>query len=170
MSHMDLVTPSESELREAANRFDDGLPAVVWELLDRTKTQAAIVSMGPEGLIAFDRLPTESADSASWTRRLSSEHIPALVGHAADPLGCGDALLTAATLSLAAGGDVTQAAFLGAIAASVEAQRVGNVPVSAGDLRRGLARLRASHLTYAGSEAVAASRTSPARGAGAPAA
>jgi len=40
-------------------------------------------------------------------------------------------LLAAASLTLAAGGSVHAASFLGSIAAAVEAQQLGNHPVSA---------------------------------------
>jgi bifunctional ADP-heptose synthase (sugar kinase/adenylyltransferase) len=45
-------------------------------------------------------------------------------------LGCGDAVLAAATLTLAAGGSLQAAALIGSIAAAVEVQEVGNVPVT----------------------------------------
>ena len=54
-----------------------------------------------------------------------------LAPQAIDPLGCGDALLAAATLALAAGGSLQAAAFLGSIAAAIEVMAVGNVPVTA---------------------------------------
>ena len=147
MRRMDLVCPSEDELRDAYRNFGDGLPAVVWAMLNETKTAAAIVTMGPEGLIGFNRLPApERAPSDGYATRLRGEHVPALSPHAVDALGCGDALLTAATLSLAAGGTLRAASMLGAIAAAVESRRVGNVPVTATDLRREVQRLHASHV------------------------
>ena len=48
-----------------------------------------------------------------------------------DPLGCNDALLAAASLTLAAGGSVHAAAYLGTVAAAFEVQRVGNHPITA---------------------------------------
>jgi len=67
--------------------------------------------------------------------------LPALSGHAIDPLGCGDALLAMASLALAAGGSTQAAAFLGSLAAGIEVQRVGNEPITADQL---LARLNRS--------------------------
>ena len=68
--------------------------------------------------IATPRPAGAAASIEDWRRRLAAEHIPALVSHAIDPLGCGDALLAAATLTRIAGADLTLAAILGAIAAS----------------------------------------------------
>jgi rfaE bifunctional protein kinase chain/domain/rfaE bifunctional protein nucleotidyltransferase chain/domain len=122
---VDLLCPSEREAREAQNDFSGGLGAVVWNLLNATGARQAIVTLGKQGLITFDR----NAQAAH--ERLRSEYIPALSNRAVDPLGCSDALLATASLALAAGGSLHAAAFLGAIAAAVEVQRVGNVPIGA---------------------------------------
>ncbi|MEZ6317167.1 MAG: PfkB family carbohydrate kinase [Phycisphaerales bacterium] len=156
MRGMDLVCPSESELRDAFGNYGDGLPAVTWKLLETTGTSAAIVTMGPEGLIGFSRLPEPARAGGGWATRLRGEHVPALSAHAVDALGCGDAMITAATLTLASGGSVLVASVLGAAAASVEARRLGNVPISATDLRREVRRVHSAHLAFAGADAVAA--------------
>ncbi|MDX2132029.1 MAG: PfkB family carbohydrate kinase [Planctomycetota bacterium] len=149
-SQMDLLCPSESEAREALRLHAEGLPLVVWRLLEETRSRGAIITMGSEGLIAFDRLPDAASAGDEWRTRLDSQHVPALVPIPLDPLGCGDALLTTATLALSSGGTMLQAAFLGAVAAGVEVQRLGNLPVTAHDLRHLIARVHASHLTYSG--------------------
>ncbi|MBC7833670.1 MAG: adenylyltransferase/cytidyltransferase family protein [Phycisphaerales bacterium] len=158
MSRMDLLCPSEPELRESLRLFDEGLPTATWSLLEQTGSRAAIVSMGAEGLIGFERLPETDADASTpagaFRSRVSGEHVPALCGHAVDPLGCGDALLATATLVLCCGGSLLAASFLGAVAAAAQAQRLGNTVVSASDLRHGVARIHASHLTYAHPETI----------------
>jgi rfaE bifunctional protein nucleotidyltransferase chain/domain len=157
MTGMDLLCPSEGELRDAQRNFGDSLPAVTWELLRRTETRSAIVTMGAEGLIAFERMPEEprtgspedAGGEQGWQRRVRGEHVPALTPHAVDALGCGDALLTAATLSLASGGSLLASAYLGALAASVEARTLGNMPVGAATLRRELVRVASAHVRLA---------------------
>ena len=120
---VDLLCPTEREIREALHDFSSGLGAVAWRMLNETGARNAIVTLGKQGLVTFDgtRRPLPA--------RLASEYVPALAGHAIDPLGCGDALLAAATLALAAGGSLQAAAFLGAVAAAVEAQEIGNQPI-----------------------------------------
>ncbi|MEC9372710.1 MAG: hypothetical protein VYC34_02665, partial [Planctomycetota bacterium] len=66
------------------------------------------------------------------------------VTHAVDALGCGDALLSAATLALSCGAPLTVAALIGSIAASAEAERVGNAPIAASEIRKGVQRLTQS--------------------------
>jgi rfaE bifunctional protein kinase chain/domain/rfaE bifunctional protein nucleotidyltransferase chain/domain len=155
MHSMDLLCPSESELREAYSAFDRGLPTVTWQLLEDTHSKAAMITMGPEGLIAFDRLPgADRLAEGSFASRVRGEHIPALCPVAIDPLGCGDSLIATSTLALASGGSLVAAAFLGSAAAAVEAQRVGNIPISASDVRQTIVRIHNAHIAFAPAEVV----------------
>lgn len=124
----DLLCPTEREAREALHDFSNGLGAVVWDLLSATEARSAIITLGKQGLVTFDRNEKALAD------RLASEYLPALTANPADPLGCGDALLAAASLMLAAGGSLQAAAFIGSIAAASEAQAIGNRPVETADI------------------------------------
>lgn len=145
MHRMDLLCPTEAELRDAVHDYADSLNAVVWKMMSMTKAQNVLVTMGADGLIAFDRLP--NADRMEgWQSRVRGEHVPAMTTHAVDQLGCGDALLATATLTLMAGGSVADAGFLGSIAASHQAGRIGNVVVSSSDIRAGLRRLESAKL------------------------
>jgi len=159
MREMDLLCPSESELRDATRQLSEGLPAATWSLLEATATKNAIVTLGGDGLIAFDRLATDSemsVENGSFSRRLRSEHVPALSPMAIDALGCGDALLTTASLALATGCGLLPAAFLGACAAGVQVQRLGNLPVSASEIRKMATRVHGAHLTFATPEVMEA--------------
>src|ERR1051325_11288277 len=132
----------------------EALPLVTWTLLETLKSKSALVTLGADGLIAFSRLPeVAQAKSAAWQTRLASEHVPTLCPIALDPLGCGDSLLATATLALASGAPLVAAGFLGACAAAVQVQRLGNIPVTAPDLRSMIARVQSPHLAYTGAEA-----------------
>ncbi len=155
MRRMDLICPSETEARDAIGLQSEGLPLVTWKLLEETLSRSAIITLGAEGLIAFDRLPDQRPDTGEWRSRLTSEHIPALCPIALDPLGCGDSLLAASTLAMTTGAPPIAAGFIGAAAASIQAQRLGNTPVSAADLRREIARTHTTHLTYSGADPAA---------------
>lgn len=147
MRGADLLCPSEIELRESLRAHAEGIPAVAWRLLEETHSRRAIITLGSDGLVAFDRVHDPAPDH--WPTRLTGEHIPALAPLAIDPLGCGDALLAAATLALAAGAPLLASAFLGACAAAVQVQRLGNNPVSASDLRQSVIRVQSAHMTFA---------------------
>ncbi len=150
MRDMDLLTPTESEMREALRDFDDSVNTVVWNLLDTTRSRRAFVTMGPDGLITFERR-AHADTNPTWSSRLRSEHVPALAPYALDPLGCGDALLATATLCLAASPKDDPdafpiAAFLASISAATEAAKLGNEVVTARDLRQGLRRITDARL------------------------
>jgi rfaE bifunctional protein kinase chain/domain/rfaE bifunctional protein nucleotidyltransferase chain/domain len=125
--NVDLLCPTEREVRETLHDFSSGLGAVVANLLTRTKAKQALITLGKQGLVALD-WPNGSPRSAE--DRLRSEYVPALAAHSVDPMGAGDALLAVASLTLAAGGSLQAAALLGSMAASIEVQSLGNVPVT----------------------------------------
>jgi bifunctional ADP-heptose synthase (sugar kinase/adenylyltransferase) len=102
------------------------------------------VTLGADGLIAFERLAQQDK---GWSARVRGEHVPALAPHAVDSLGCGDALLSSAVLALTAGASLTDAAFLGSVAAAAQAARLGNTVISAADLRAGVKRCESARLT-----------------------
>ena len=130
---VDLLCPTERELREATGDFSSGINAVAAQLLSATKASAAVVTLGKQGLCTFDQYrPT--AVGESWDRGLRAAYLPSLAGRVADPLGCGDALLATATCALAAGGTPQAAAYLGSLAAAVAVGEVGNRPIAASQL------------------------------------
>ncbi len=135
--NVDLLCPTEREIRQTLNNFSSGLNAVVYELLGRTGAKSAMITLGKQGLCLFDEQKTTGAGE-SWDRKLRSGYLPALSNYAVDSMGCGDALLATASLALAAGGSSQAAAYLGSLAAAMEVQLLGNQPIDADGL---LARL-----------------------------
>jgi bifunctional ADP-heptose synthase (sugar kinase/adenylyltransferase) len=133
---VDLLCPTEREVRETLHDFSSGLGAVVANLLRLCKAKQAIITLGKQGLVTFDA----SAGPRSPDQRLPSEYIPALASHSVDPLGAGDALLAVASLTLASGASLQAAALLGSLAAAIEVQSIGNVPVTLDRLAESIAQ------------------------------
>lgn len=131
---VDLLCPTERELRTMLNDFNTGLSMAAWQLLDRTQARHLFVTLEKHGMVVFDR-PSQDRQSPQWSGRLQSEHLPSFAGYAVDRLGCGDALLAGATLSLAAGGSLMHAAYVGNAVAALEIAMLGNQPVDADRLR-----------------------------------
>ncbi|MDQ3440817.1 MAG: PfkB family carbohydrate kinase [Planctomycetota bacterium] len=127
---VDLLCPTEREVRQTLNNSSSGLNAIVHQLLQVTQAKQALITMGKQGLVAFDQHRPTAAAGESWERRLRSAYLPSLAHTVIDSLGCGDALLSVASATLAAGGSLHAAAYLGSIAASIEAEQLGNVAVS----------------------------------------
>lgn len=128
--NVDLLCPTEREVRETLHDFTSGLNALAHHLLRLTGASQMMMTLGKQGLVAFDQWRPTDADE-SWERKLRGSYLPAFSTSAIDPLGCGDALLATASLALAAGGSLQAAAYLGSVAAAVEAQSLGNIPVTA---------------------------------------
>lgn len=146
-----LLTPTERELRQAAADFEGSLPTVAANVMKRLGLANLAVTMGARGCVLFR--PREQEREQWFRSRLRSEYLPALSDHAVDPLGAGDAFLSASTLALLAGATLPQAGYLGSAAAAVATGRLGNKPVSAADLAgfvRGRAELAPRTLAQAG--------------------
>lgn len=132
-----MLCPTERELRSALHDFQSGLSNVAWNAMSQTQARHMLVTLGKRGMVVFDR-QSQDANDPNWQGRLRSEYLPSLADHVVDPLGCGDAMLTAATLATAAGGSLMHSAYLGTAAAAIEIARLGNVPLDTGSLRRWL--------------------------------
>ena len=132
--HVDLLCPTERECRAMLNDYDSGLSAVAWQLLEKTQARHLFVTLEKRGMVVFERR-NQDRTSPEWSGRLKSEQLPSFADHAYDRLGCGDALLAASTLSLAAGVDLLPTSYLGNAAAALELSLFGNHPIEASRLR-----------------------------------
>ncbi len=132
-NHADLLCPTEREVRAMLNDYESGLSAVAWQLLEQTSARHLFVTLEKRGMVVFER-QSQDRQSFEWSGRLKSDQLPSFADRIMDRLGCGDALLAAATLALASGASVHQAAYAGNAAAAIEIATVGNLPVSSGAL------------------------------------
>jgi rfaE bifunctional protein kinase chain/domain len=130
---VDLLCATEQEVRESLHDYSSGLTAVAWQLMTATRAPQVIITLGKQGLVVCDRHQMV-VEGEPWERRLRNEYVPTFCPQPADTLGCGDALLATATLTLASGGSVQAAGLLGSAAAAAHASRIGNPPVAADDL------------------------------------
>lgn len=142
--NVDLLCPTELEARAMLHDYDAGLSTVAWQLLERTQARHLFVTLEKRGMVVFERA-SQQRGTAEWAGRLRSEQLPSFATTVLDKLGAGDALLSAATLALAAGGSLLQAAYLGSAAAAMEISMLGNHPVEAASLRQWLRCRRELH-------------------------
>ena len=117
--NMTLVTPTEREIRLALNDFKSGLVVLSNKLADISNAKYIFTTLGAEGLMIYNTLNTT----------LLTDNIPALGNIVKDVSGAGDSLLACSSMSLAAGGDIWQSAYLGSLAAALQVSRVGNKPI-----------------------------------------
>lgn len=118
----DLVTPNEREARFALADQDSGLRPLASRLYDEVKCRWLLMKVGERGLVGCSG-PDHEDPSSHFS-------LDSFAGEVRDPVGAGDALLAYATLSLCVRPCPVTAGILGSMAAAVECESDGNVPVS----------------------------------------
>jgi bifunctional ADP-heptose synthase (sugar kinase/adenylyltransferase) len=134
MHGIDLITPTEREVRGICGDFERSLPAVTMELMRGLSVRNVITTLGAKGSVLFH--VREVAPAEWYEKRLRTQWLPALGDRVEDVVGAGDALLATATLAMLRGASLLQAGYLGSAAAAVSVSRVGNLPVSAAEIGR----------------------------------
>jgi rfaE bifunctional protein kinase chain/domain len=117
----DLITPNEREARFALGDQDSGIRPLAVQLYDAAQCKTLILKMGDRGVLTCRSPEHESLDSFFV--------VDSFVDRVVDAVGAGDALLAYATLSMLVTGDSVVATILGSIAAAVECETDGNLPV-----------------------------------------
>ena len=134
MKEMDLLCPSEREAREALDDFNSGLSVVAAGLFDKTNARDVILTLDSRGLVVFQGKYEQLGPEPS-AKRYPASYLPSMATVVRDPLGCGDALLAAAGMTLAVRGTTFEAALFGSVAAGWQAERLGNTPIDLATLR-----------------------------------
>lgn len=112
----DLLAPNEREARFALGDQDSGVRPLATKLQERAACKHLLLKLGEHGLLAYDTHEFFALDSFS--------------GQVVDPVGAGDALLAYATLALLVSKSIAAASILGSVAAALECETEGNVPVA----------------------------------------
>jgi len=140
-SDFDLITPNEKEARFALGDQDTVVRPLGSELYRQARCKTLILKMGKRGLITFREPVTELPEHRQFFV------LDSFAGHVVDAVGSGDALLAYATLAMKATGNEVIASILGSLAAGVECEKDGNIPVSPDDVRRKLKDIE-KHANY----------------------
>ena len=120
----DMITPNEEEVRFALGDQDSVIRPLGSALYDSAHCQILMLKLGARGMMTFrasivdeDRRSFFSVDS------LARDTV-------VDPVGSGDALLAYATLSQVATNREVIASIIGTVAAGLECEFEGNIPVT----------------------------------------
>jgi rfaE bifunctional protein kinase chain/domain len=123
----DLVTPNEREARFALADQDLGVRPLASALYDAAECKLLVLKLGPRGVLTCRDTDHESLDSFYV--------VDSFADNVLDAVGAGDALLAYATLALLVQENDLVATILGSMAAAVECERDGNIPVRPSDVR-----------------------------------
>jgi rfaE bifunctional protein kinase chain/domain len=125
----DLITPNEREARFALGDQDSVIRPLAQRLYESAKCKHLIMKLGERGLLGY-RPRADITDVRSFFI------VDSFADHVVDAVGAGDALLAYAALSMVTLGEPLIAAVLGSMAAAVECELDGNIPVSPQDVLR----------------------------------
>ncbi len=121
-----LLTPTEREARIALGNYEDGLVVLAEALRQRAGADNVIVTLGTEGLL----IHAKADEKGQWL----TDRLPALNAAPKDPAGAGDSLLVCTAMAIALGRSIWESTYLGSLAAACQVGRIGNIPLSAGEL------------------------------------
>jgi rfaE bifunctional protein kinase chain/domain len=122
----DLITPNEREARFAMADQDTGVRPLAGQLHEDSGCRMVILKLGDRGVLTCR--PGKGNDLRSFFV------VDSFVERVVDAVGAGDALLAYATLTMVAEGSEVAATILGSLAAALECEIDGNLPVSRSDV------------------------------------
>lgn len=125
---VDLVTPTEHEVRVTLRNNQDGLAAIANSFQESLQARYLMLTLGADGVLLQEQIEHEHGD-------FRADVLPALNPNAEDVAGAGDSFLILASLALAVGASVNEAAYLASLGASVQVSRVGNIPITVDEIR-----------------------------------
>jgi len=131
----DLITPNEREARFSLGDQDSVIRPLALKLFEQAECGTLMLKMGERGMITYRAIPEAYEDHRAFFV------LDSFADHVLDAVGSGDALLAYGTLALKAAGNPLIASILGAIAAAVECEHDGNIPVTPDHVREKLQRL-----------------------------
>jgi rfaE bifunctional protein kinase chain/domain len=124
--NFDLITPNEREARFALADQDSTVGVLAGKLAIETQCQALMLKLGDRGVFVSQNNAKKSSDSYF--------SIDSFANNVVDPVGAGDALLAYATLAMITSKSLVVGSILGSMAAAVECEIDGNVPVKTEDV------------------------------------
>jgi rfaE bifunctional protein kinase chain/domain len=117
-----LISATEREARLELKDNTSGLVVVAEGLRKDLRATNLLLKMGSDGVLI-------SAEDQRG-QMLATDEIAAINRNPIDTSGAGDSMLAGATLALAVGGSIYEAALIGSVLAGIQVGRIGNVPIS----------------------------------------
>ena len=120
----DLITPNEEEVRFAMGDQDTVIRPLGSALYEKFGCEVLMLKVGSRGMLTY-RPAARSLDRPAFFA------VDSLVkGSAIDPVGAGDAMLAYGTVAYMATKSEVVAAIIGSLAAGLECEQQGNIPVT----------------------------------------
>ena len=121
-TRIDLISATEREARLELKDNTSGLVVVAEGLRKELRSANLLLKMGGDGVLI------SAEDKAGQI--LATDEIAAMNKKPVDTSGAGDSMLAGASLALASGASIYEAALIGSVLAGIQVGRLGNVPIS----------------------------------------
>jgi len=121
--NFNLITPNEKEARFSLGDQDSAIRPLATKLFDEARCKSLILTLGERGILTIRK-----AKSKNDTRAFFS--IDSFAEEVRDPVGCGDSLLSYASLAYKVSNNDVISSIIGIIASSLEAEIDGNLPIN----------------------------------------
>ena len=118
----DLITPNEREARSSLGDQDSGIRPLAASLYRKARCGTLILKLGDRGVLTCRSKIEQDIRSTIV--------VDSFADRVEDAVGAGDALLAYATLVMLESGSAVEATILGSLAAALECEIDGNIPVS----------------------------------------
>lgn len=129
---MDLLTPTEREVRISLRNKEAGLVVLAEELGRGSEAKNIFLKLGEEGMLIHAKNKIDGA----WI----TDRVDALNQSPKDTAGAGDSLLIVSSMALTIGSSVWEAAYLGSLVAAIQVGRLGNIPILATEVKELIAK------------------------------
>jgi rfaE bifunctional protein kinase chain/domain len=118
---IDLISATEREARLELKDGTSGLVVVTESLRTHLSAKYLLLKMGGDGVLI--------SGEDELGKMIATDEISAINKNPIDSSGAGDSMLAGASLALACGASVQEAALLGSLLAAIQVGRVGNIPI-----------------------------------------
>ncbi len=120
--NIDFVSATEREARLELKDGTSGLVVVAESLRNQLETRFLLLKMGADGVLISGQDETG--------KMIATDEIGAINRNPVDTSGAGDSMLAGASLALASGASIHEAALIGSLLAAIQVGRLGNVPIT----------------------------------------
>ena len=132
--NFDLITPNEKELRFSLADQDTAIRPLASVLFEKSNCKVLMLKLGERGLMTVRRKISDKDMRSFFV-------LDAFEKNAVDPVGCGDALLSYAAISLYLSKNPLIASILGSISAGLLSLISGNVPILKSNVEKKLIQI-----------------------------
>jgi len=124
---MELITPTEREARLSLKNISDSIFILAEKLSESTNPKHLLLKLGSEGCLVY----TNSRKKDDPGNR---DQLKAYSNSVVDEAGAGDSMLVTTALALASKASIWESSYLGSLAAGIQINQLGNVPITKNQL------------------------------------